>query len=86
MNELDRRNLGITYNGMIHIDNFTRTDSGAFKTWCGIKPPKTYDLDKYHFCYNIKLCKMCNKVYYKKYKKPFSSYIVVLKLKDKLFI
>lgn len=89
--KLDRRNLGIYSNGMLHIDNYIREDhKEIFKTMCGVTEPKTYELDNYQYNHTksatIKLCKTCSKVYFNKYKEPFFSYISVLKLKGKLFI
>ncbi len=87
MKELDWKNLGIYDNGMVHIDNYGRANhrDTVFKTWCGIISPMVNELTKLNYCSNIKLCKKCSNIYDKKYKEPFVSYIITLKLKDKLF-
>ncbi len=88
MKKLSWEDLGISNYGIIHIDNTTRKDLYiSFKTWCGMsEDAKIYPLNKINRHYNLKLCKKCSNIYYNKYKENFSEYIIILKLKDKLFI
>ena len=85
MKKLDHKNLGVSNHGVIHIDNYP-VRAVKYKTWCGMKnSPHMYSLTKEHKPSTIKLCKKCSKIYYKKYKENFATYIITLKLKNKLF-
>ena len=88
--EITYKQLGINSNSrIIHVDNYSNTYCGEFKTFCGLNDIIDGDLIFLYTSeekYPLKICKTCSKIYYKRFQCTLESFLIVLKLKGQLFI